>query len=90
MGAADQTAGRHPESSGASRVIRVIIILFCLEIGLILLLLPWTLLWDNNFFFSLAPEWNQFWLNFYARGAVSGLGVINLWIAATEALRLAR
>ena len=87
---ADQAMDRHPESSGANRVIRVIVILFCVEIGLILLLLPWTLLWDNNFFFSLAPGWNQVWLNFYARGAVSGLGVINLWIAITETMRLSR
>ena len=86
----DQAGGSSAEPSGANRVIRIIAILFCVEIGLILLLLPWTLLWDNNFFFSLAPQWNHVWLSFYARGAVSGLGVINLWIAAAEALRLTR
>jgi len=90
------SAADHPASeqsgapSGASRVIRIIVILFCVEVGLILLLLPWSLLWDNNFFFSLAPEWNRVWLNFYTRGAISGLGIVNLWIAATEALRLAK
>lgn len=84
--AAEPTGG----ASGASRVIRIIVILFCVEVGLILLLLPWSLLWDNNFFFSLAPEWNRVWLNFYTRGAISGLGIVNLWIAATEALRLAK
>ena len=73
-----------------NRVVRVVFLLFCLEIGLILLLLPWTLLWDNNFFVSLFPEWNRFWLNSYVRGAVSGLGLVNLWIALTEAVRLTR
>lgn len=92
MSAADQSATEQQSgnASGAGRVIRIIIILFCVEVGLILLLLPWSLLWDNNFFFSLAPEWNRVWLNFYTRGAISGLGIVNLWIAATEALRLAK
>ena len=90
MLAADNTAGEPQGSSGAGRVIRIIVILFCVEVGLILLLLPWSLLWDNNFFFSLAPEWNRVWLNFYTRGAISGLGIVNLWIAATEALRLSK
>ncbi|MCB1020760.1 MAG: hypothetical protein H6509_05435 [Bryobacterales bacterium] len=72
------------------RVVRVVFLLFCLEIGLILLLLPWTLLWDNNFFVSLFPQWSRFWLNSYVRGGVSGLGLVNLWIAISEAFRLAR
>ena len=42
---------------------RVVIQLFCVELGLILLLLPWTLLWDNNFFFSLQPQYSRFWLS---------------------------
>ncbi len=91
MSAADHPVSEQSSGpSGAGRVIRIIVILFCVEVGLILLLLPWSLLWDNNFFFSLAPEWNRVWLNFYTRGAISGLGIVNLWIAATEALRLAK
>jgi hypothetical protein len=87
---ADHLDAEPRSASGAGRMIRIIVILFCVEVGLILLLLPWSLLWDNNFFFSLAPQWNQVWLNFYTRGAVSGLGVVNLWIAATEAMKLSR
>lgn len=90
MPVSEPTASEAPSNSGASRVIRIIVILFCVEVGLILLLLPWSLLWDNNFFFSLMPEWNRVWLNFYTRGAISGLGIVNLWIAATEAMRLSR
>lgn len=86
----DAAASREAEATSGSRVVRVVFLLFCLEIGLILLLLPWTLLWDNNFFVSLYPEWSRFWLNSYVRGAVSGLGLANLWIAVTEAFRLMR
>ena len=59
-------------------------ILFCLEIGLVLLLLPWTHLWDNNYLFSVTTEWNELWFSFYLRGAISGLGILNMWIGLTE------
>ena len=65
-------------------------VLFCLEIGLVLLLLPWTRLWDNNYFFSVTSQWNKVWLSFYLRGAISGLGLLNLWIGLTEVWRLRR
>ena len=86
----EAAAPQEAESGSGRRVVHVVFLLFCLEIGLILLLLPWTLLWDNNFFVSLLPEWSRFWLNSYVRGAVSGLGLVNLWIAFTEALSLTR
>jgi hypothetical protein len=72
----------------ARTITNIFFILFCLEIGLVLFLLPWTLLWDNNYFFSLTPQWNGFWLSAYLRGAVSGIGVVNLWIGLAEAWRL--
>ncbi len=64
--------------------------LFCLEIGLVLLLLPWTHLWDNNYFFSVTTQWNELWFSFYLRGAISGLGLLNLWIGLAEVRRLRR
>ena len=72
----------------ARTITNVLFILFCIEIGLVLFLLPWTLLWDNNYFFSLTPQWNPFWLSTYLRGAVSGIGVVNLWIGLGEAWRI--
>jgi hypothetical protein len=72
----------------ARTITNIFFILFCVEIGLVLFLLPWTLLWDNNYFFSLTPQWSSFWLSTYLRGAVSGVGVVNLWIGLAEAWRL--
>ena len=89
MSDAAQPAETPEESARARKVLHVVFALFCLEVGLILLLLPWTLLWDNNYFLSL-PMWREFWTNSYVRGAVSGLGLLNLWIAALEGLRLWR
>lgn len=50
------------------------------ESGLVLVVLPWTLLWDNNYFFSLQPQHSAFWLGNHLRGAVSGFGMVTLWI----------
>ena len=83
-----QAAADHSER--ARRVIRIVFILFCMELGLILVFLPWTLLWDNNFFLTLERGWTEFWMSSYTRGAVSGLGLLNLWIAVQESLRLWR
>jgi hypothetical protein len=68
-------------------------VIFCFEIGLFLLIYPWTDSWTNNYFAWIAPgavqaPWNQFWNNTYMRGALSGMGVVNLWIALAEVFRM--
>jgi len=68
----------------------VLLITFCLEIGFFLVIFPWTEFWDNIYFSSLVPEWRPHWDNMYVRGAVSGLGVVNLWISFGEIIRLRR
>ena len=68
----------------------VLFITFCLEIGVFLLLFPWTEYWEGNYFSSLIPEWHQYWDNLYVRGAISGLGAINLYISVGEMIRLRR
>jgi hypothetical protein len=68
----------------------VLFITFCLEIGLFLLIFPWTEYWDANFFSALIPDWRQYWDNMYVRGAISGLGVVDLYISFVEILRLRR
>ena len=68
----------------------VLLITFCLEVGLFLLIYPWTDAWDSNYFGGLAPQLRQFWDNMYVRGGISGLGVINLYISLSEVFRLRR
>lgn len=68
----------------------LIFIVFCMELGLTLVVLPWTEAWDRNLFAAIVPEWNGYWTNPYVRGAVSGIGVINLYISFLEVLRLRR
>jgi hypothetical protein len=68
----------------------VVFITFCLEIGLFLLVFPWTEYWDGNYFSSVLPQMRDYWNNMYVRGAVSGLGVVNLCISFAELFRLRR
>jgi hypothetical protein len=68
----------------------VLFITFCMEIGLFLLIFPWTGYWDTNFFSALIPDWRQYWDNMYVRGAISGFGVLDLYIGFVEILRLRR
>ena len=67
-----------------------IFITFCLEIGLFLLIFPWTDYWGSNYFSSLFPQMETLWDNMYLRGAVSGLGAANLYISFVEIFRLKR
>lgn len=67
----------------------VIYILFTLEVGLFLLIYPWMHpIWSQNFLFHLSPEFHPLFMSNYFRGAISGLGVINLYISAAHTLRL--
>jgi hypothetical protein len=67
----------------------ILLIIFCLELGCFLLVFPWIgEVWENNFFSSLLHS--GYWDNGYFRGAVSGLGAINLYISFVEILRLRR
>lgn len=68
---------------------RVLVILVCLEVGLCLLILPWTQLWGMNLFAGLSQiEW--LWPSGFFRGAISGLGCINIVIGMQEAYRFWR
>lgn len=68
----------------------VVFITFCLEVGLFLLIFPWTDYWGGNFFADAVPFWSPYWQNMYVRGAISGLGVVNLYISFLEIFRLRR
>jgi hypothetical protein len=68
----------------------VLFVTICFEIGLFLLIFPWTDFWEGNYFAAMAPQWSRYWNNMYLRGAVSGLGVVNLYISVMEVLRLRR
>lgn len=57
-----------------------------LYLGLILVFLPWTRLWTFNRFFLYYTPLAHITATGAVRGMVSGLGLLNLWIAISEAV----
>lgn len=53
-------------------------IVFFLEVGLLLIVLPWSDFWDRNYFAEAWPNVRAIVTNNFVRGAISGLGVVNL------------
>lgn len=64
--------------------LRVIVRLY---LGLLVVALPWTHLWDENHLFNLMPQIAWLADNGVVRGLVSGLGLLNLWIAISDAVQ---
>jgi hypothetical protein len=67
----------------ADLFVRVIVQLY---IGLILVFLPWTHAWTYNRFFLYYASVARLVDAGAMRGLVSGLGLLNLWIAISEAI----
>jgi hypothetical protein len=79
-----------PEYRWHHKMRAILLVTFCLEVGLFLLVFPWTEYWDRNYFSAFLPQWHPYWDNLYTRGGVSGLGVVNLYISLAEIFRLRR
>ncbi len=59
-----------------------------LLVGIVLLVAPWTVLWDGNVLLQPSSWVRGLLLNPFARGAVSGLGLVNILLAVDEARQL--
>jgi hypothetical protein len=66
-----------------NRLLGVAFILFCFEIGLFLVFVPWSNLWEHNALLLYLPV-RGILLNNFVRGAVSGLGVVDLFLGFGE------
>lgn len=65
----------------------VVFVLFCLEVGIILTVLPWTRIWAENSLLLGHPQIHEFLQQNFVRGLVSGLGLIDIWMGIAEAIR---
>jgi hypothetical protein len=64
-----------------NRVLRALLVVVCFEMGALLLYLPWSAFWEHNFFLSHFPSLIHVVLHPSFRGAVSGLGVVDILLA---------
>ena len=65
----------------------VVEVVFFVEVGMLLIVLPWTPAWSQNSWMMTRFNWNDMLSSGFVRGAVSGLGLVNLWIGISDALR---
>jgi hypothetical protein len=72
------------------RGLAILYLLFCFEMGVLLLVLPWLSVWQKNFFVENYPWVSALAENYYVRGAVSGVGLADIWLAGFELWRLRR
>ena len=63
---------------------RLLFVAYFLEVGLVLMLVPWSSFWTRNYFAITFPVLQDVLSNNYVRGAVSGLGLVNLLIGFEE------
>jgi hypothetical protein len=63
---------------------RLLQIVFFFEVGFVLAIVPWSTYWDRNYFADTLPWLRIIVTNDFVRGAVSGLGVVNLAVGMTE------
>lgn len=68
----------------SAKITVIVYILICFELGVLLLILPWSPFWNDNFFLYFitgklnAPSLITFLRHPAVRGAVTGLGVLNI------------
>ena len=63
---------------------RLLLTAFFVEAGAVLLLAPWSQFWDRNYFAQSVPLIHALMINNFVRGAVSGLGIVNMAAAVAE------
>jgi hypothetical protein len=64
------------------RLLQVLWMLMLFELGVFLLFLPWFPFWDANYFLSHYPALRPYLLQPSLRGTVSGLGALDIFLAA--------
>jgi hypothetical protein len=68
----------------------VLYVVVCLEVGIFLLLVPWSAVWERNYFLEAYPSLRAILLAPAIRGAVAGLGLANIYMGLSEVLNRRR
>ena len=76
--------------STTSKLLGLLVVVVCFEVGVFLVVFPWMDAWGRSTIPVFSPDMIELWESNYFRGALSGLGLINIWISFQEMLRLLR
>jgi hypothetical protein len=72
------------------RVLGICFGIFALELGIFILIFPWLRVWNYNWVPMQSPGLRTVWISPYFRGALSGLGLVNLYVGISELGRQVR
>ena len=64
-----------------NRLFSALLVVICCVMGAILFYLPWTGIWEQNYFLTHFPSLMPVLLHPSFRGAVSGLGILDIFLA---------
>jgi hypothetical protein len=64
----------------------VMFVMACIYLGIILVILPWNDAWTQNGLIHRYPTLRELALNNFFRGAITGLGFVNIWLGVWEAV----
>jgi hypothetical protein len=65
----------------------LLFVFLCATLGVMLMILPWRTEWSENPLLLSYPTLRQVMASGFARGVVTGLGLLNVWIGFSEALQ---
>jgi hypothetical protein len=69
------------------RVSLLVLVLFCVYLGVLVMVLPWwTRVWDKNMFIEAHPALAAVLHYGAVRGLISGVGLLDIWIGVSEAV----
>ena len=72
------------------RLLSIASIFFCFEIGLFLVFIPWSELWEGNYLLNYIPTFRPIVLHGTFRAGVTALGGIDILIGISELRNLVK
>lgn len=64
----------------------LVYVLFCMVLGMILITMPWKGDWFDSGLIMHWPTLQAILQHGFVRGAVSGLGIVDVWLGVIEAV----
>ena len=68
----------------STRFLEVMFVVYFVEVGLLLVVVPWTIYWDRNYFVELLPALEPVLTSHVVRGGVTGVGLLSAGAALVD------